>query len=537
MKLGHTLKISAMALIGLAIISCDPADIQQQPDVPDTPKVPEKNDSTETPDIPKEAPFKIKVYDVTSVMATVEVEPLDKEAAYYMDILNESDFRQTEQHGFDDYMKWFLGNLEEQTGKTRGEVVEMISSFGNDGFILTTLKPETKYFAVAVGIDAEGMTTTDVVSLEFSTTEVGKSQNTFEINVTDIKAGTATVSVKTSDMDPYILAIEPYIATKDMGDAELADYIISSNMAWGGLEQMTYSGDAQTGHLGKAGWEYEAIAFGYEAGVTTTDIKRVRFTMAEGGDVNTCDFRFEQTFDSFEMHLSVTPSDNSVVYVTNVISLDDLVALETETGSTEEALKENLELLIEELIADCETRARAVDLICVMEPQEYSLKHEPGMEYIQWAVPVDQDGKPTAAFTCSEVFAAPSEIISTASLTLTECKWYDGTELAALYPETFRGAKGYAVIDMTVEPSEDAVSWWSYAAMEDLTDRSREIIIKNLQSAPTEANMTRQFVVAFWGVNTIMGVAQDADGNYGELLLRVVDLQKDNVTPATELIL
>ena len=70
--------------------------------------------------------------------------------------------------------------------------------------------------------------------------------------------------------------------------------------------------------------------------------------------------------------------------------------------------------------------------------------------------------------------------------------------------------------------------------MEDLTDRSREVIIKNLVSAPTEPNLTQQFIVAYWGVNTIMGVAQDADGAYGPLLLEVVDLRKDDASPASE---
>ena len=516
MTIRNYIKTFIVALLGIAIAACTPED-KPAPEVPDTPK---------DPVTPTEAPFKMKVYDVTSVMATVEVEPLDKEAAYYMDILNEADFRQTEKYGFDDYMKWFLGNMEEQTGKTRSEVVEMISSFGNDGFILMTLKPETKYFAIAVGIDSEGMTTTEVVSVEFTTTPADKSANTFEINVGNISASNASVIVKAGNKDPYILAIEPYSTTKDMEGEELAEYIIQNNMAWGGLAQMTYSGDAVVDHLGKAGWEYEVIAFGYADGLTTTDVKRARFTMAEGGDVNACTFVFDHIFGSFDMTLSVTPSDNEVVYVTNVVPTAELESI---------TLEENLELLVESLLADCGTRARVADLISVMEPQEYTLKFEPGMEYIQWAVPVDQDCRPTADFTCSEPFTAPSEMLSTVTLTLKEYTWYDGTELAALYPDTFKVAKGYAVVDMTVEASEDAVTWWSYVAMEDLTDRSREVIIKNLQNAPTEPGLEHQFVVAFWGMNTIMGVAQDAEGNFGELMLEVVDLQKETATPASEL--
>ena len=91
-------------------------------------------------------------------------------------------------------------------------------------------------------------------------------------------------------------------------------------------------------------------------------------------------------------------------------------------------------------------------------------------------------------------------------------------------------------MDLEVEPSASAVQWWSYIALEDLTDRSREVIIKNVLSAPTEQGLTRQLIVAYWGVNTIMGVAQDADGAYGELMLEVIDLKKDGVSPASELV-
>ena len=87
---------------------------------------------------------------------------------------------------------------------------------------------------------------------------------------------------------------------------------------------------------------------------------------------------------------------------------------------------------------------------------------------------------------------------------------------------------------MTVEASEASENWWSYVALEDLTDRSREVIIKNLLNAPTEACLTRQLVVAYWGVNTIMGIAQDAEGTYGPLLLEVVELTKDGAADASD---
>ena len=202
----------------------------------------------------------------------------------------------------------------------------------------------------------------------------------------------------------------------------------------------------------RQGWDYVAVAFGYENGAVTTDVVKCEFQMAEGGDPALCSFSFAQEYDSFEMLLSTTPSDNSVVYVCNYVKMSDLQALMAANGSLDAAFAECLDMLVDEMIEDLGTRERVIDLITVMEPQSYTTKYEYATEYIQWAVPVDQDGNPTASFSFSSPFTTPEENVSDAGLTLVDYKYYDGNALAALYPELSLAA-GYAVVDMTVEPS------------------------------------------------------------------------------------
>lgn len=488
----------------------------------------------ETGTATKGDPFRIKVYDISAISATVEVEPLDKEGSYYMDIINDPDFRQAQENGFDHYLNWLINKLMGDTGKSREDVIGMISSYGNDGFILTSLKAETKYHAFAVGIDKDGKSITEVISKEFTTTALKKSANTFKVSAEDVGSETAVIKVEASSDDPYILAIEPYTVTSDLSDEEVADFIIKENIAWGGLEQMIRTGVHSEEFEGKPDWEYEAVIFGYTDGYATTDVTRFRFRMAEGSAPETCVFDFNHVFGEFDMFLDVTPSENSVVYVSNVISAGDLETLIAAEGSRDAALEETLEMLIEEIISDCGSRARAVDIISSTGLLEYNLKFQPSTDYIQWAVPVSQNGLPAADFSLSGTFTSPAETLSDAALTLSDFRYYNGSELAELYPDAFGDAKGYAVVDMTVKASPAAVKWWSYVALEDLTDRSREVIIKNITSAPTDENLERQSVIAFWGVNTIMGVAQDAQGKYGPLLLEVVDLDKAKALPASE---
>lgn len=480
-------------------------------------------------------PFTLKVYDITSVSATVEVEPYDTDAPYYMDIITATDFAQAQKYGFDDYMTYLLETMEANTGKGRQEVIEMISSYGNDGFILTSLTPETEYVAVAVGLSETGMTCTEVVYETFATLEPVVSANAIEVSASDITATAATINVTTSNEDPYVLAIEPSNCIYGLTGEELADYIIQSNIAWGGLAQMTYTGNQQIEYEGKSGWKYSVIAFGYEDGAVTSDVTVYEMTMGEGGDPSACTFDFGFEVEEWEMYLDVTPSVNDVVYICNIVKKSDLDVLTDVSGSEQGALAECLETLIEDMIADCGSRERVVDLISIMGNQSFNIKYTYETEYVQWAVPVDQNGNPTGPFSVSEVFKTPAEAKSDASLSLVSYRVFDGTELAALDPSRFKNAKGYAVVELIVEPSETADKWWSYIALDDLTDRTEQVIIKNILQAPTQEGATKQYIVSFWGTNTIMGVAQDAEGKYGPLLLEVIHLDQNNVTPGTAL--
>lgn len=533
-----------MAIVAtmLSIVSCeDPVTPQEPSDKPGTenpeqpgPEEPGPEQPGPEDPAPDQPPFTMKVYDVSAVTATVEVEPADKEAPYYMDIISESNFLQAQQYGFDDYMTWFLETMMNQYGESLEQVVKKISSYGNDGFIITTLKPQTVYYAIAVGIGEDGMTTTEVVYERFETSEMEVSENSFDLSVEDITATTGVVKVDAATDDPYILTIEPTSLIEGMTDAELADHVIQNNIAWGGLESITYSGDQEIEWLGKAGWNYVVVAFGYESGSVTTDVARYEFKMGEGGDPAACKFEFSQEFSDFDMYLGVKPSDESVVYICNYLERGDLMALISATGSVDAAFLECLTTLVEEMVMDLGSRENVIDLITDMGPQGFNTtKFKPDTEYIQWAVPVDQDGNPTASFSFSLPFLTPKEKISDAELSIKSYKYYDGTALAEIYPD-LKHAKGYAVVDLQVEPSATAVNWWSYIALEDLTDRSRRVIINNVTNAPTEPNMTRQLILAYWGVNTIMGVAQDADGGYGPLMLEVVDFNKENASPVSE---
>ena len=74
----------------------------------------------------------------------------------------------------------------EQQEMTREEAVKAITSYGNDAYTARGLEPGAKYWAVAVGIDADGHTTTKPTAEAFTAQTAPESTNTFEIATTAI---------------------------------------------------------------------------------------------------------------------------------------------------------------------------------------------------------------------------------------------------------------------------------------------------------------------------------------------------------------
>lgn len=484
------------------------------------------------PQNPQESLFEITVQNVKAVMAEVSVEPRDRTMTYYADVLNDADFQLAMERGFDDYLQWYIGVLMTDYNLSYDGVIEMITSVGHENFTLMSLEPETRYHALAVGIDSEGYVTTSVESVAFTTEPAEVSENTFEVTITENSHFGATVSVDTSNEDNFIFSVEPAILLEGKSDEQIAEEIISGGLAWGGIVEMIHQGDYTEEVMDcKPGWDYEAICFGYSNGLATTAIKRVPFSTLPAGDPTACTFEMTAEFEPFQTQISIMPSDDTVVYIADLIEEEYLKILVEEFGSQERALAENLEAMIDFYDEELGGRGAAVNLITTCGRVDFPYTHKPEQEYHIWAAMVDQEGNLLAPVVLGEKFRTPEEQIADARLTLKGWTCFDGDELYKLDKEAFANAKGYAVLYTEVEPSEGAAEWIYYAAYGDLTGYSRRTLINNLMIAPTEKNLTEQMIVCYWGVNTIWGMAMDAEGHYGEVFTEVVELSKENATP------
>lgn len=518
MKLFRLLAVSFALAMGMAACSDDetaPADAPEQ-----------------------ELDFAVRVSDISAVMATVTVEPRDAAMTYYWDVLDDADFQTASDKGIDHYLQWMLEKrLMGEWQLNFPEAIALMTSQGKDGSTVTGLEPGSKYHALAVGIDSEGFATTEVVSVEFSTLDPIVSQNTFRITVADASHGGARIEVETSNDDPYFLEVVPVDETADPAPTgeELAETLLNRYLTWGGMADLCHTGDYGYTEEGcKPGWSYRVVVFGYDGGMITTAVETVPFTTLSGGDPASCDFRFDYTFSTYSYsQFTYEPSDDRVVYMADLIEESYYqLYLNQAGGDREKAMNEVLNRFIETYSVDFSTRMETVDMISSFGELTLDINVEAETEYRMWAVCVDQQGNPAAPFVLSEVFRTPEKRISTAALSLAGYTWYDGDELFRSDPETFAGARGYAVLALSLEPSSDAAHWYCYAFYGDLTESSERNVVNNLLRAGTETmDATEMLIVCYWGENTVCGVALDEAGDYGPILKQVVDLTKEGASP------
>ena len=497
---------------------------------------------TPTPEPPKPDPvpeqlFTITVTDISAVMATVSVEPRDKAMTYYCDVLNEEGYLQVVEDGVDVYLDWYITKLMNDYGMSFTETVELISARGKDDYTLTSLKPGTKYYVLAVGIDGQGASTTELETVSFETLSAVVSTNDFTLSVTDVNRFGAKIAVETLNDDPYFLDVQPAGLDEGMSDEEFAQYLINRYLSWGGMADLCHKGAyAYEEKNLKPGWKYEAVVFGYDEGCITTPVRRAAIETLPGGDPAVCTFRFENALHAVKKcRFDFIPSDESVVYICDVITEDEYQQCIREHGGTDAGMTQLLSAMIDYYASDFANRAETVDMLSACGVTSFELKLSPRTEYRMWAVAVNQQGEPVASFAVGEKFTSPELVGSTASVALESYVWYDGEELYRQAPEAFGDIREYAVMAVNVKPSEDAAHWYVYAFYGDLRESSEWNIINNLFMAGEDAmDMEANLILCYWGENTICGVAEDADGNFGPVLREVVNLTKEGASPAPD---
>lgn len=488
--------------------------------------------------------FNIDVSNITYTSADIIVMPSNKQIPYYYGIFPAEEYEQTKDKNelLYDQVRWDIINLMYDEGLSFEEAIERTAYLGDAGGSLQegALRPGTKYVVVAFGFDKYARPNTDITVGRFQTTAVTPSSNTFAITLESKSAIDVVYKIETTNDDPYFTGIYTKEMLAGLSDDEIVALLEERSEIYGG-----YNGSDSFSGNGRlfADTDYEIIALGYDM-AATTPITRLEFSTEAGGNPADCRFEFEFIPEAFKATLNVQASDETVFYHYDLIPVEEYTTDEELTSEFEEYLKQasaEMGATISEAVLNMCYRGEAGDIYATE-----SLK-----KYYAVAYAVNIDGTPGGKVQKQEVQAAERKI-SSANVTITHSKFYNGADLYALDPDKYVGGVNWdgvplAYMPCTITPNADAKTWYVGVFYSDIMTMSDAGIIQNLieyaggEKDPIQLSRCwfNFFDVSYYGesgmTSAICAVAIDANGDYSAIYKEEVKLLTTGVSPISEI--
>lgn len=212
---------------------------------------------------------------LTGPLCDLSVIPSDKEQRYVIGMYA-SDGVSDADAAVKMYQQYILDMIAvyEVMGMSPEEVVAGMSVIGETSRTYE-LEENRGYIVFAASCTDNGLINSDPASETFTTGTVQPSDNVITFEVTDLEAHQATVNIKTTNKDPYVI----YLAKSDLFEGKSDDEIIKYIKSAEGIEEYVRRGDVavdaaeledETG--------YTMYAFGYVIGKVNTGLFSASFT-------------------------------------------------------------------------------------------------------------------------------------------------------------------------------------------------------------------------------------------------------------------
>lgn len=282
--------------------------------------------------------------------------------------------------------------------------------------------------------------------------------------------------------------------------------------------------------------QYSIYVYGVENKQPSTKLYEFLFTTADQNDPT--DVTFESTVENVTSNgafVTVTPSDNTVLYVWDVVrkSVYDGYGevegeflnkwLTNQIGSYWET--------IEDVVAGCGMRG----------PQDYEYTNlASGTDYLVFAVCVDPHGNAVSKAYVSDVFTTEESNVSDVVVYQDIKVCYDGDALAAADPEKYGSSKGcyYCLMSVEVETGTPVHTYAAFTFNDPSGLTDAELIPILVSSGKTErefwANVKKsgESQTKFWTLT----VADDKNGDFGKVDRYPMYLYPNSCKPISDLI-
>lgn len=350
---------------------------------------------------------------LTKNSVTVHFTPSSDKPSYYGIIIDKAyfdDFPTDEEYIKDDIE--FFKLLAENGNKSLEEIIAERTVKGEQQLPFKDLKPNTEYVAYAFGVNLDGTVTSGLFKKFFSTPKPEPSTNRLTLTVSKVGIDGALIQAGTTNNDPYILDVWEASKLAGKSDQQIMEAVVA---AYGDedLDEITVTGDTPldvTGRL-ESDTEYIALAFGYEAGVLTTDLVKEPFA-TKPGDWVECTFTItKDALTSRSASFTVRASDDTTPFFFSRIAEDKL----TEIGTTDEALfgflMEKIQEEADEFGYPLETYLKL--LLFRESKTEPYLDITPKSEFRIVAAGISQQGKLITDIAMSDKYTAPDASAAT----------------------------------------------------------------------------------------------------------------------------
>ena len=229
--------------------------------------------------------FDILVGDnITSNSFSITIIPSDDTVAYYYDVFPAwmyEEYCLSDAANIPAFMAEYIPALASENGVTVAYAVGAISNYGSIAHDFTLedgIEANSSYFVFAIGIGADGTTTTEAEVIEVKT--AAPPVNTFEVTEGYVEDDRATFYVRPNHSESYVALFELKEYFVENGELVSDEEIIAGILAAQGskIGDHVYSGTSTVKDCPMIpNKDYYCLVFGYFGGEVTTPLTKVEF--------------------------------------------------------------------------------------------------------------------------------------------------------------------------------------------------------------------------------------------------------------------
>lgn len=356
--------------------------------------------------------FDIEVTDVTSTSANVRVTPSRDDVIYYFDVVSKDTL--TELYNGDATV--LVENLFESRASSGIPMEELIATYASQGaddwYYDNTLSPDTEYVVYVVPINEQGKAIGEA-TIDYFTTSPMNTEIDWNVEFGDIHYdGLSFTVTPTDDTVPYYFTVRPQFSH---GGAMSDEELLMTIMAEDGMMMDYYAVTGEYESLYE--WQefilcsdtaYDLIIFAYSDGQPLSGVKKVPFrTKTPETAPADCTFELSYTLGEGNATISVTPSDENLMYMWDV---EDKNIVESFGG-----IESYVGAYIGDMIEN--SGAYEIDFARVMGAETEGIGFVAG-EYVIWAACVNERGEVVSPIAVEEFVVEGEEIEASAKTAL-----------------------------------------------------------------------------------------------------------------------